>query len=138
MMNAHHELSVKDIEISTLKMKNEQLQNDLRREKEIIESFNKSSEAIKKFEQLLKSPRSNNDTSGLGFTSTEEGESLKSAKERSDKGKNTKPTCSVAKRDILIMYVGVRKPINKTNPRTRVTITNAISRDTRYRIAGPK
>ena len=50
MMNAHHELNVKDIEISTLKMQNEQLQNDLRREKEIAESFNKSSEAIKHFE----------------------------------------------------------------------------------------
>ena len=38
MMNAHHELNVKDIEISTLKMQNEQLQNELRREKEIVES----------------------------------------------------------------------------------------------------
>ena len=93
MMNAHHELNVKDIEISTLKMKNEQLQNDLRREKEITKSFNKSSEAIKHFEKLLKSPRSSNDTSGLGCNSTEEGESSKAAKERSDKGKNTKPTC---------------------------------------------
>ena len=65
MMNAHHELNVKDIEISTLKMQNEQLQNDLRREKEIAEKFNKPNEAIKYFEQLLKSPRSNNDTSGL-------------------------------------------------------------------------
>jgi hypothetical protein len=35
MMNAHHELNMKDIEISTLKMQNEQLQNELRREKEI-------------------------------------------------------------------------------------------------------
>ena len=35
MMNAHHELNMKDIEISTLKMQNEQLQNDLKREKEI-------------------------------------------------------------------------------------------------------
>ena len=92
-MNAHHELNVKDIEISTLKIQNEQLQNDLRREKEIAKSFKKSSEAIKHFEQLLKSPRSNNDTSGLGFTSTEEGESSKSAEERSAKCKNTKPTC---------------------------------------------
>ena len=32
MMNAHHELNVKDIEISTLRMQNEQLKNDLRRE----------------------------------------------------------------------------------------------------------
>ena len=93
MMNAHHELNVKDIEISTLKMKNEQLKNDLRREEEIAERFNKSSEAIKHFEQLLKLPRSNNDTLGLGFTNIEEGESSKSAKERSEKDKNTKPTC---------------------------------------------
>ena len=92
-MNAHHELNVKDIEIFTLKIQNEQLQNDLRREKEISESFNKPNEAIKYFEQLLKSPRSNNDTLGLGYTSTEEGESSKTTKERSDKGKNTKPTC---------------------------------------------
>ena len=92
MMNAHHELNVKDIEISTLKMQNQQLYNDLRREKEISESFNKSIEVIKHFEQLLKSPRSSNDTSGLGFTSTKEGESSKTIEERSDKGKNTKPT----------------------------------------------
>ena len=50
MMNAHHELNMKDIEISTLKMQNEQLQNELKREKEIVDSFNKSSEAIKYFE----------------------------------------------------------------------------------------
>ena len=33
MMNIHHELNVKDIEITTLKLQNEQLQNDLKREK---------------------------------------------------------------------------------------------------------
>ena len=32
MMNAHHELNVKDFEISTLKIQNKQLQNDLKRE----------------------------------------------------------------------------------------------------------
>ena len=74
-------------------MQNEQLQNDLKREKKFAESFNKPNEAIKYFVQLLKSPRSNNDTSGLGYTSTEEGESSKSAKERNKKGKNSKPTC---------------------------------------------
>ena len=93
MMNAHHELNVKDIEITILRLQNEQLQNNLRREKEIIESFNKPNEVIKYFEQLLKSPRSNNDTLGLGYTSTEEGDSSKTTKERSDKGKNKKPTC---------------------------------------------
>lgn len=50
MMNVHHELNVKDIEISTLKIQNEQLQNDLRREKEIVESFKKPNESIKHFE----------------------------------------------------------------------------------------
>ena len=65
-MNAHHELNVKDIEIIALKLQNEKLQNDLRREREIAKSFNKPNEAIKYFEQLLKSPRPNNDTSGLG------------------------------------------------------------------------
>ena len=58
MMNAHHELNVKDIEISTLKLQNEKLQNDLIKEKKIVESFNKPNEAIKYFEKLLKSPRS--------------------------------------------------------------------------------
>ena len=33
MMNSHHELNVKDIEITTLRLQNEKLQNDLRREK---------------------------------------------------------------------------------------------------------
>ena len=79
MMNIHHELNMKEIEISTLRMQNKKLQNELKREREIVENFNKSSEAIKHFEQMLKSPRSNNDTSGLGFTSTEEGETSKSA-----------------------------------------------------------
>ena len=111
----------------------------MRREKEIIESFKKSSEAIKHFEQLIKSPRSSNDTSGLGFTSTEEGETSKSVKERSDKGKNTKPlVISVVKRDTLLMYAGVGRPINRTNPRTRVTVTNATSRDTRHKSVGSR
>ena len=67
-------------------------QNDLKREKEFVESFNKPNEAIKYFEKLLKSPRSSNDTLGLGYTNTEEGESSKTTEERSDKGKNTKST----------------------------------------------
>ena len=91
-MNYHHELNVKDIEITTLKLYNEQKKNDLRREREIAESFNKPNESIKYFEQLLKSPRSNNDTIGLVCTSTEEGDSSKTTKERNEKGKNSKPT----------------------------------------------
>ena len=61
-MNIHHELNVKDIEITTLKLQNEKLQNDLKREKEFAKSFNKPNEAINYFEQLLKSPRSSKDT----------------------------------------------------------------------------
>ena len=41
MVNIHHELNMKYIEISTLKMQNEQLQNELKREKEIAENFNR-------------------------------------------------------------------------------------------------
>ena len=73
MMNGNYGLNVKDIEITTLKLQNEKLKNDWKREKEFVESFNKPNEAIKYFEQLLRSPRSNNDTSRLGYTSTEEG-----------------------------------------------------------------
>ena len=98
MMYFHHELNLKEIEIIALKLialklQNEQLQNYLRREREIAESFNKPNEAIKYFEQLLKSPRSSNDTSRLGYTSIVEGESSKTSEERNDKGKNSKPTC---------------------------------------------
>ena len=64
MMNANYELNVKDIEITTLNLQNEQLQNELRREREIAKKVKKPNEAIKYFEQLLRSPRSNNDTSG--------------------------------------------------------------------------
>ena len=35
MMNTHHELNVKEIEITALNLQNEQLKNDLRREREI-------------------------------------------------------------------------------------------------------
>ena len=69
------------------------MQNELNREKEVAENLNKSSEAIKYFEQLLKSPKSSHDTSRLGYNSTEVGESSKSAEQRSDKGKNSKSTC---------------------------------------------
>ena len=92
MMNIHHELNVKYIEISTLKLQIEQLQNDLNREKEFAKSFKKPNEAIKYFEQLLKSLRSSRDTTGLGYISTKDGESSKTAKERNNKGKNSKLT----------------------------------------------
>ena len=60
-------------------------------QKEFAKSFNKPSKAIRYFEKLMRSPRSNNDTFGLGYTSTEEGESSKSGEERSNKSKNSKP-----------------------------------------------
>ena len=37
---------------------------------------------------------------------------------------------SVVKRDTLLMYVGVGRPISRKNPRTRVIVTSAISKDT--------
>ena len=41
----------------------------------------------------MQSSRSNNDTSRLGYTSSEEGESSKSAQQRNIKGKDSRPTC---------------------------------------------
>ena len=41
----------------------------------------------------MRSPRSNNDTTGLGYTNTKEGESSKSGEQRNYKGKTYKPTC---------------------------------------------
>ena len=66
-MIENHELNAKDIKITILKLHNEQLRNDLKREKYFSKSFNRPSEAIKYFEQLMRSPRSNNDTTGLGY-----------------------------------------------------------------------
>lgn len=96
MMNLHHELNMKDIEISTLRMQNEQFQNELNREKEIAKNLNKSSEAIKYFEQLMKFPRSAHDTLRLGYNSTEVGETSKNVEQRSDKGTYSKPTFHTA------------------------------------------
>ena len=45
---------------------------------------------------------------------------------------------TVVKMEIPLMYVGVRMPITMKNLRTRVTIINAISKDTRHKIVGPK
>ena len=41
----------------------------------------------------MKSPRTNNDTSGLRYTSIEISESSMDVEKRSDKGKDSKPTC---------------------------------------------
>ena len=46
LTNLHHELNMKDIEISTSRMQNEKLKNELKREKEIAKNLNKSSESI--------------------------------------------------------------------------------------------
>jgi hypothetical protein len=53
--------------------------------------MNKPSEAIKYFEGLMKSPKKNGDTAGLGYNSTsEKGESSNSGEKKITKGK---PTC---------------------------------------------
>ena len=62
-------------------------------EKEFAKTFNKPNEAIIYFKQLLRSPRPNYDTSGLGYTCTKEGELSKNDEERNNRGKNSKPTC---------------------------------------------
>ncbi len=115
MMN----LQMKDIEISTLRMQNEQLQNELNREKEIAENLNKSSEAIKYFEQLLKFQRSTHDTLGLGYNSTEVGESSKSVEQRSDKGKDYKPTCHYCNKKRHTANICRSRRINQPNTHKR-------------------
>ena len=133
MMNAYNDLNVKDIEITTLKLLNEQLQNDLRREKEIVESFNKPNEAIEYFEKLLKYPRFKNDTSGLGYTNIEEGESCKTAKETSDKGKDSKPTCHFCgKKGHTANVCRSRMSIGTTNLKLWVIVISAIRKDIRH------
>ena len=41
----------------------------------------------------MRSPRSNSDTTGFGYTSTAEGESSKSGEKMNITGKKSKPTC---------------------------------------------
>ena len=45
---------------------------------------------------------------------------------------------SMVKKDTLLVYVGVGRSISRKNPRTKVTVTNAISKDTKHKIVGPK
>ena len=60
----------------------------------------------------MRSPRSNNDTSRMGYTSIEEGESSKSVEERSKNGKNSKPTCHNYGKKGHTTYVCRRKIVN--------------------------
>ena len=48
-MITNQELMTNDLEISTLKMQNEQLQNELKARKELTKRMNKSSEAMRYF-----------------------------------------------------------------------------------------
>ena len=60
-------------------------------EKELIERMNKSSEVVRYFEVLLRSPRSINDMSELGYISTsKKRESSSNGEKKNTKGK---PTC---------------------------------------------
>ena len=64
--------------------------------KELLERMNIPSEAIRYFEELMRSPRSSSDTSSLGHdtnsSSIEVGESSKSGEQRNIKSRD-KPTC---------------------------------------------
>ena len=69
-MITNQELMTNDLEISTLKIQNEQLQNELKAEKELTERMNKSSEAMRYFEDFIRTPKGISDTFGLGYIST--------------------------------------------------------------------
>ena len=106
------------------------MQNELKREREIAENFNKSSEAIKHFEQFLKSPRSNNDTSRLGFSSTKVGETSKSAEQKMTKVRIQNPlVITIIRKGILLMFVGVKGPINRIHLKVKGIIISATYKD---------
>ena len=102
----------------------------MKRETEIAENFNKSSEAIKHFEQLLKSPRSNNDTSGLGFTALKKVKHQRVLKKEVKKVRTQNPiVITIIRKGILVMFVGVERPISITHPKVKDIVTNATSKD---------
>ena len=79
---------------------------------------------------MLKSPRSNNDTLGLGFTSIEVGETSKSVEQRSDKGKNSNPLfITIIRRGILLMFARVERSINRTHPKVKGIVTSVTYKD---------
>lgn len=63
LMLANQELNHKDVETVNLKSQKDILKNELKKEKEYMERFNKPKEAIKYFEELMKSSSS---IDGLG------------------------------------------------------------------------
>ena len=108
-MLANQEMNSKDIEIATLKAHNEQLQNELKVEKDFIQRMNKSNEAVKFFEDYLRSPRGIHDTTGLGYISTtKKGESSSSGEQKKTKGK---PFCHHCVKWGHIINVHTRKNI---------------------------
>ena len=64
----------------------------------------------------MRCPRSNNDTTRLGYTSTKEGESSKSGEQRNANGKNSKSPCHSCGQIGHTTNVCRRNTINK-NPK---------------------
>ena len=91
MMNqaivTNKELMTNDLEIATVKMQNEQLQNELKAKKELTERMKESSEVVRYFEDFLRSPKGISDTSRLGYA--EKGESSSNREMKNTKGKTT-------------------------------------------------
>ena len=107
------------------------------REKEFADNFNKPNEAIKYFEQLLKSPRSSRDTTGLGYTSTEEGEYPKLLKKEALKVRIPNLlVISMERKDIQLMSTGVRMLIRMQSQNPWLTVKNAINKDIRHMNVG--
>ena len=84
------------MEIKNLILQSDQLRNDLRSEKELLERMNKPSEAIRYFEELMRSPRSSSDTFTLGHekysSSIKEEDSSNNVEKRNANSKD-RPTC---------------------------------------------
>lgn len=89
LMLINQELNHKDVEIANLKSQKDILKNELKTEKESMQKFNKPKEAIKYFEELMKSSSCSNESV---HSCTKRWESSKNGKLMNEKSKD-KPTC---------------------------------------------
>lgn len=89
LMTTNQKLNHKDVDIENLKCHNEILKNKLKNEKESMEKLKKPKEAMRYFEELMKS---SDYSIGLGHSCTEKGESSRNGETRYPKPKD-KPTC---------------------------------------------
>ena len=124
VMITNLELNGKDIEITTLKLQNDKMRNELRVEKYFFESFKKPSESIKYFEKLildLKMILLDWDTLVLRKENH-----LKVVNEETKKLRTTNPLVIILESQIIQkMFIGEEMQIRTLRRDSRVTIISA-------------